>query len=142
LKKIESFSIGQTASYAKTMTETETYLGVGLIGAMNPVHIDKVYCSKTRFKEPIGVGLLVNALSVSTAQNCLLLCPSVLTTMDATFVAPVYFGDTIQANVEIIDLDKGKNLVSFKHEMKNQRNETVLVGKFTLRIIEEDKTNA
>jgi 3-hydroxybutyryl-CoA dehydratase len=121
------------------MTETETYLSVGLFGALNPIHIDEIYCSKTRFKKPVAVGLLVNTLSVHTVQNCILLCPSVLTTLDATFIAPVYFGDTIRADVEITEINETENIVSFKHEMKNQKEETILVGKISLRIIEERK---
>jgi len=133
----KGIKVGDKAVNGKTMTEAETYLGVGLIGALNPVHIDKIYCAKTRFKKPIGVGLLVNTLSVHTAQNCLLMQPSVLVSLDATFTAPVYFGDTIVASVEVTGIDEDQGIISFTNEMKNQDDATVLVGKFSLRVIEE-----
>lgn len=120
--------------YAKTMTEAETYLGVGLIGALNPVHIDEEYCKKTRFKRRLGVGLLVNALAVSAAENFLVGPGTQLVSLDAKFVAPVYFGDTVTAELEVIGTDSEEQTVTFKNTMTNQDGNPVLLGEFKLRV--------
>lgn len=137
-KNFEGIQVGDRVEYAKTMTEAETYIGVGLIGALNPVHIDEEYCKKTRFKSRMGVGLLVNALSVSAVENFMVGPGTQLVSLDATFVAPVYFNDTIKAIVEVTGKDPEKHTVSFKHEMINQDGKVVLAGQFTVKVMEGD----
>ncbi len=128
--------IGDKVTYAKTMTETETYIGVGLIGALNPVHIDEEYCKGTRFKKRIGLAMLVYALSVSTAENFMVGPGTVLTSLDGKFVAPVYYGDTISTEVEVVAKDASARTVTFKHTMTNQDGNTVMLGEFTLKVPE------
>jgi 3-hydroxybutyryl-CoA dehydratase len=135
-KSFEEIAIGDKVSYAKTMTEAETYIGVGLIGALNPVHIDEEYCKKTRFKKRIGVALMVYALSVNTAENFLVGPGSTLVAMDGKFTAPVYYGDTIKTEVEVINVDAAAQTVSFNHVMTNQDGNTVMLGEFCLKVAE------
>jgi len=132
-KSFAEIAVGDKAGYAKTMTEAETYIGVGLIGALNPVHIDEEYCRKTRFKRRIGVALLVYALAVNTAENFLVGPGTTLVSLDGKFVAPVYFGDTIRAEVEVIAKDAATRMVRFKHTLTNQDGNEVMVGEFSLK---------
>jgi 3-hydroxybutyryl-CoA dehydratase len=135
-KNFEEIAVGDKMSYAKTMTETETYLGVGLIGALNPIHIDEEYCKTTRFKKRIGVGLLIYALTVSVAENFMVGPGTQLVSVDVKFTAPVYFGDTIRAEVEVISKDPVTRIVAFRNALNNQDGITVLVGEFSLNVRE------
>ena len=47
---IDRLSIGQKASFAKTITETDICLFAGVSGDINPAHLNEQYASQTFFK--------------------------------------------------------------------------------------------
>ncbi len=51
---------------------------------------------------------------------------------DLKFVAPVKFGDTITAEVKVIEIDKNKNVVKIDTTCYNQDNNIVLSGMATV----------
>ncbi|HNJ09403.1 MAG TPA: MaoC family dehydratase, partial [Plasticicumulans sp.] len=61
----EDLKVGQTAAFAKTVTETDIVLFAGLTGDNNPVHINEVFASATPFGGRIAHGMLT-ASFVST----------------------------------------------------------------------------
>src|ERR1700730_14206260 len=62
---IEDLSVGMSAVYARTVTETDIVLFAGISGDNNPVHMNEVYARSTVFKSRIVHGLL-SASFVST----------------------------------------------------------------------------
>ena len=55
---IDQLSVGQAASFSKTVTESDIYLFAGVTGDVNPAHINEAYASKTFFKGRIAHGML------------------------------------------------------------------------------------
>ena len=53
---MSDFKEGDTASFAKTITEVDIHMFVGVTGDTNPVHIDEEYAKKTRFGGRIAHG--------------------------------------------------------------------------------------
>ena len=46
-------SVGQSASYTKTITETDVYLFAGITGDANPVHLNETYAQDSIFKKEL-----------------------------------------------------------------------------------------
>jgi 3-hydroxybutyryl-CoA dehydratase len=97
MKKFEDIEIGATASFSKTIGETDLYLYCGISGDFNPLHVDDMYSSKAMFKGRIVHGLLV-ASFISNVLGTQLPGPgTIYINQSLKFFAPVYVGDTITA---------------------------------------------
>ena len=54
----EDLSIGQSASFAKTITNADILMFTAVSGDTNPVHLDAEYAATTRFEGRIAHGML------------------------------------------------------------------------------------
>ena len=54
----DELSIGQEASFTKTISETDVYLFAGITGDINPAHLNEEYAKNTFFKGRIAHGML------------------------------------------------------------------------------------
>ncbi|MBI4788549.1 MAG: MaoC family dehydratase [Chloroflexi bacterium] len=123
-----SFSIGQKASFSKTITEQDVATFAELSGDHNPVHLDENYAKGTRFGARIAHGAFSVAV-ISTVLGMQLPGPgTVYMSQTLKFVKPVYFDDTITANVEITALRADKGIITLKTECANQRGEKIAEG--------------
>ncbi|MEM1139379.1 MAG: MaoC family dehydratase [Pseudomonadota bacterium] len=95
--RVEEISPGQTAEYAKTVSDADILMFAGVSGDTNPVHIDASYAATTMFKERIAHGML-SAGFISTVLGTLLPGPgAVYLKQSLSFKAPVRIGDTVRA---------------------------------------------
>jgi 3-hydroxybutyryl-CoA dehydratase len=101
--------IGNKAHMSKTVTETDVYLFAGVTGDLNPAHINEHYAKGTAFQTRIAHGMLSGGF-ISAVLGMKLPGPgTIYLQQELTFVKPVQIGDTITAEVEVVDmLDKGK----------------------------------
>src|SRR3712207_9400791 len=58
----EDLSVGQKASFAKTITESDIVLFAAVTGDTNPMHLDAEYAKDTIFGERIAHGMLAAGL--------------------------------------------------------------------------------
>ena len=127
-KTIEELKVGDSARFSKTITESDVYLFAGVTGDFNPAHVNEEYAKGTFFKTRIAHGMLSASL-VSTTIGTILPGPgTVYLRQVINFMAPVKFGDTITAIVEIVEIIKEKKKVRLKTYCINQENTTVLDG--------------
>lgn len=54
--------IGDTATFSKTLTESDVYQFAGICGDFNPLHVDEEKAQKSRFGRRICHGMLVASL--------------------------------------------------------------------------------
>jgi 3-hydroxybutyryl-CoA dehydratase len=100
----EDLSLGQTAIYARTLTEADIVLFAGISGDTNPVHINEEFASATMFSGRIAHGMLTAAF-ISTVIGTRLPGPgSIYVSQSLRFKAPVRTGDTLVARATITDL--------------------------------------
>ncbi|MBM3524693.1 MAG: MaoC family dehydratase [Alphaproteobacteria bacterium] len=110
----EDLSIGQSASFAKTVTEADIVLFAGVSGDTNPVHLDADYAAGTLFKGRIAHGML-SAGFISTVLGTRLPGPgTIYLGQTLRFKAPVRIGDTVTATVEVATLDAEKKRAVLK----------------------------
>jgi 3-hydroxybutyryl-CoA dehydratase len=110
----EDIEIGQTASYAKTVTETDVVMFAAVSGDTNPLHLNQEYASETMFKGRIAHGML-SAGFVSNVFGTKLPGPGcIYVSQSLRFKAPVRIGDTVRARVEVTELIPDKKRAVFK----------------------------
>lgn len=131
-RTIQEMKVGDFAELAKTVTESDVYLYAGITGDFNPAHLNQAYAEKTRFKTRIAHGMLTAGL-ISAVLGTRLPGPgSIYLKQSLAFLAPVRFGDTITARVEVASLDVEKNRARFRTTCVNQEGKTVLDGEAEL----------
>lgn len=110
----EDLKLGQTATYAKTVTEADIVLFAGVSGDTNPVHLNQEYAAGTMFKSRIAHGML-SAGFISSVLGTKLPGPgAIYMTQTLSFKAPVRIGDTVVAKAELIELIPEKKRARFK----------------------------
>jgi 3-hydroxybutyryl-CoA dehydratase len=131
-KTIFELSIGDKASFQKTISESDVYLFAGISGDNNPAHLNDVEASKTIFKERIAHGMLTASL-ISAVLGTQLPGPgTIYLGQDLRFLAPVKFGDTIKASVEVVEIIRNKNIVKLNTICINQLDNVVVEGMATV----------
>lgn len=126
-KTMDQIKIGDSASFTKTITESDVYTYAGITGDLNPAHINEVEAEKGIFKTRVAHGMLTAGL-VSAVLGMQLPGPgTIYLGQELKFTKPVYFGDTITAKVEVTEIIK-KKILKLKTTCTNQKGEVVLEG--------------
>ena len=108
-KSIDELKVGDSAQTSKTITEKDINDFAGVTGDFNPVHLDQAYAEKTIFKGRIAHGLLSVGLLSAVLGNILPGHGTIYISQEIKFLAPVRMGDTITAEVEVLELIQEKN---------------------------------
>jgi 3-hydroxybutyryl-CoA dehydratase len=127
-KTISELKVGDRARFSKTIGETDVYTFAGVTGDFNPAHIDAAYAEKTFFKERIAHGML-SAGFISAILGTRLPGPgTIYLKQELKFLAPVRFGNTVTATVEVIEITAAKNRVRLKTTCAIEDGTQVLEG--------------
>jgi len=127
-KTIDELEVGQTASFTKTVSESDVYLFAGITGDFNPAHVNETYAKNTAFKTRIAHGMLSAGLISNVLGNQLPGPGTIYMQQQLNFRAPVAIGDTITATVEVVDILREKKRVRLKTTCTNQDDIVVLDG--------------
>lgn len=119
---------GTRAVFTKTVAETDVYLYAGISGDFSPNHVDEEYMRGGRYGRRVAHGtLLMGFMSAASAR--LYLGRTVSLGYDRVrFVAPVFFGDTIETEYKVREYDHDKKRVYADVTCRNQRGEIVAVA--------------
>jgi len=109
---IEDLAVGQSAVYAKTVTEADIVLFAGISGDTNPVHLVETFAAGTIFKGRIAHGML-SAGFISTVLGTKLPGPgAIYLSQSLKFKAPVRAGDTVVARATVTAIVPDKRRVT------------------------------
>ncbi len=124
----DELTIGQTATYAKTIGERDIQLFAELSGDVNPLHLDPAYAATTAFGERIAHGMLTGAV-VSAALAMELPGPgTIYLAQSLRFRLPVKIGDTVNVELEITDKQDRRKTVTLDCKVFNQHRKLVTSG--------------
>lgn len=127
-KTISQLELGQKASMRKTITEADVSAFAQISGDTNPMHLDKEYAAKSMFKERIAHGMLTAGLISAVLGTQLPGVGCIYLFQSLKFLAPVKLGDTIEAEVEVIEKLEEKNRVRLRTVCRNQSGQVVIDG--------------
>jgi acyl dehydratase len=136
----EELPVGFTVEHVlrRTVTETDNVLFTTMTMNPAPMHLDADYASRSEFGQPLVNSMFTLALVVGLSVHELTLGTIVaqLGMTDVRFPAPVFHGDTIRVESEVVEARESKSrpeagLVVFEHKAYNQRDELVCVCRRT-----------
>ena len=126
-QNIYELEVGETAEFSKTVSESDVYLFAGITADFNPAHIDESHAQKT-FLNPHCPRNVECGLYSAVLGNKLPGPGTIYLRQELVFKAPVYVGDTITAQVKVLELNHEKNRARLKTICTNQEGKIVLEG--------------
>ena len=146
----EDFGVADVyrSRFGRTITDTDNIWFTCLTMNTNQTHFNVPYAERTQFGRPLVnsaftlaliTGLTVPDTSENAAAN--------LAWTDIKLPKPVFVGDTLWAESEILDLRESKSnpsvgIVSMRCRGINQRREVVIEFKRTFMVYKRDATEA
>jgi acyl dehydratase len=124
-----ALSVGQKAQRSLTLTERDVALYAELTGDHNPLHFDLDFTKRTGKLDGLIVqgGLTTGLLHALVATD--LPGPgTVFLSQNWKFTAPVYIGDTITAEAEVLSVHATKPVCQLRVRVSRQTGETALEG--------------
>ncbi len=133
-RHFEDWTIGEKLEHEirRTVTETDNLLFSVMTHNPQPLHIDAEYARSSEFGQILVNGTFTFALmtGLSVADTTLGTLIANLGYDKLVMPNPVFLGDTLRATTEIVELKPsrsrpGAGIVTFRHEMLNQRGQIV-----------------
>ena len=133
----EEFDIGTVHEHTlrRTVTEMDNMLFSNMTLNPQPLHIDRHFCeTETEFGQPLMNSLFTLGLLIGISVNDLTVGTTIanLGMNDVRFPAPLFQGDTVHAETEIISKRESKSrpnagIVELEHRGYNQDNVLVAI---------------
>jgi acyl dehydratase len=121
-------SVGQKAFRSITLTEDHVQEYSEITGDRNPLHFNQDFAAKTKFGRLVVQGGLTTGLLHALVAMDMPGPGTVFLSQNWKFTAPVYIGDTIIAEAEVLSVHESKPVSQLKIEVKRQDGEVVLEG--------------
>ena len=121
-------SVGQRATRSKTVTADDVKTFAELTGDYNPLHFDESFVAKTRFGRLVVQGGLTTGLLHALVAMDMPGPGTVFLNQNWQFMAPVFIGDTITAEAEVLEVHETKPVTKLKIVVTRQSGEAVLEG--------------
>ncbi len=129
---IDQLTVGQQASFSKTISESDVYMFAGVTGDVNPAHVNEAYAQTTAFKTRIAHGILSAGL-ISAVLGTRMPGPgAIYASQTLKFTAPVCIGDTITATATVKEIIPERNRVVMETVCRNQDDVVVTTGEAVL----------
>lgn len=133
-------AVGDSASFTKTVGETDVYMFAGITGDFSPNHVNKAYMERSSFGRLQAHGALLVGF-MSTASTLVIAksrkgadeTPVSLGYDRVRFLAPVYFGDTVTVDYTIAAIDVERRRSSGDIKVTNQDGTLVAVATHILK---------
>ncbi len=130
----EDLTVGLVVDHAvtRTVTEADNVLFCSLTMNAQPLHLDETFAARTEFGTRLVNSLYTLSLLVGLTvyETTLGTTAANLAFEEVAFPAPVYVGDTIHAQTEVVaarpsSSRPAQGVVTFEHRAFNQRDELV-----------------
>ena len=119
---------GQSATRSLALTAEHVQTFAALTGDYNPLHFDEAFAAGTRFGRLVAQGGLTTGLLHALVAMDLPGPGTVFLSQNWKFTAPVYIGDTITAEAEVLSVHPSKPVTQLRMTVRRQDGETVLDG--------------
>ena len=123
-----SLAVGQKARRSATLTADHVRKYSEITGDYNPLHVDPAFAAGTRFKKLIVQGGLTSGLLNAIVAMDLPGPGTVFLETRWRFTNPVFVGDTITAEVEILEVHPSKPVSRIGARIVRTDGEVVLEG--------------
>lgn len=139
IKEFSEVNVGDTVSFSKTITESDAALYMATTGDFGPIHINQAYAKTTMFQERLAPGIMVAGMATSVLTGELAGLKGVSIEDTFFFLGPVKYGDTIYAEVKIVEKIMEKRIAVWEAIFENQDKKVVLKVSAKLKFPREKK---
>lgn len=115
---IDDLSVGQSASYTRTITESDVQKFGEVSGDFNPLHFDEAYAKTTIFRGRIAHGVLSLSFISTVLGTQLPGAGAIFLGATVRFKSPVRIGDTVTATCTVKEINRPRNRVTFECNCK------------------------
>jgi 3-hydroxybutyryl-CoA dehydratase len=133
-------AVGDSASFTKTVGESDVYNFAGITGDFSPNHVNRAYMERSSFGRLQAHGALLvgfmstaSTLAIAKSRDGADETPVSLGYDRVRFLAPVYFGDTITVHYTIAAVDLERRRSSGDIRVTNQDGALVAVATHILK---------
>jgi 3-hydroxybutyryl-CoA dehydratase len=119
--------LGNKASLTKKISTEDVIRFAEISMDHNPIHLDEEYAKKTIFGRKIVHGFLVGSFISAVLANKLPGHGSIYINQEMNFKRPVFIGDEITAEVEVIEIIK-PTIYKLSTKCFNQNGDVVIDG--------------
>jgi acyl dehydratase len=120
--------IGQRATRSITLTAEHVERFAEITGDRNPLHFDGSFAAKTKFGRLVVQGGLTTGLLHALVAMDMPGPGTVFLSQNWRFSAPVFIGDTITAEAEVMSVHETKPVCQLRIQVQRQDGKTVLEG--------------
>ncbi len=120
--------VGSRAARTRTFTADDVEAFARLSGDRNPLHFDEAFAARTRLGRLVVQGGLTTGLFNALVAMDLPGPGSVFLHQEWDYPAPVYVGDTVTAEIEVIDARADKPVTQLRCVARRQDGTEVLRG--------------
>jgi acyl dehydratase len=121
-------AVGTRATWTRRVTAEEVELYARITGDRNPLHFDEDFAGSTRFGRLVAQGGIATGLFNALVAMELPGPGSVFLHQDWNYPAPVFIGDTVTAEAEVIEAREDKPITRLRCVARNQDGVEVLTG--------------
>ncbi|TFG68935.1 MAG: MaoC family dehydratase [Thermomicrobiales bacterium] len=121
-------AVGATATWTRTFTATDVEAFAELSGDRNPLHFDEAFASSTRVGRLVVQGGLTTGLFNALVAMRLPGPGSVFLHQEWDYPAPVFVGDTVTAEAEVLEARADKPITKLRCVARRADGTEVLRG--------------
>ena len=121
-------AIGATATWTRTFSAEDVEAFATMTGDRNPLHFDPAFASRTRVERLVVQGGLTTGLFNALVAERLPGPGSVFLHQEWDYPAPVYIGDTVTAEAEVIEARPDKPITRLRCVARRDDGTEVLRG--------------
>jgi len=133
--------VGDSASFSRTIAESDIYLYAGLTGDFSPNHMNEAEMRKSAYGRRMAHGaMLIGFMSTTSTmvaeragRDGTPETPVSLGYDRIRFIAPVFIGDTITVQYKVAEIDLEKRRAVSDVTIVNDDGKTVAVGQHILK---------
>lgn len=125
--------VGQKAGLSKRFGPAEVGAFAGLSEDFNPLHLDPAFAASTPFERPIVHGMLLASLFSGLLGQKLPGEGSVYLGQSLSFKQPVFVGDEVRAEVEVIAIRDDKPIVTLATRIFTQDGALAVTGEAVVK---------
>lgn len=138
-RSFANIRVGDKATGRKTVMEQDVRQFAQISGDFNPVHLDAEYAGSTCFKQRIAHGMLVAGILSAVLGNELPGPGTIYLSQSLHFKAPVFLGDTVVAEVEVVEKLPVTKRLRLKTVCFKPGGRVVLEGEAVVQMEEHDQ---
>jgi acyl dehydratase len=121
-------AVGTTATWTRTFTAEDVEAFATMTGDRNPLHFDAAYAARTKVGRLVVQGGLTTGLFNALVAERLPGPGSVFLHQEWDYPAPVYIGDTVTAEAEVVEARADKPITRLRCVARRDDGTEVLRG--------------